>query len=174
MSEHTPGKGERSGAVISDCGRYRYVLTRHWLRGEGSVAFVMLNPSTADATIDDPTIRRCMGFAQRWGFGSLSVVNLYGLRATDPSALADADDPIGPDNDDWLHETGWTADEVVLAWGAHRFAVKREREAVELLSRGRGERLKCLGLSANGHPRHPLYLRGDAERFAYPRGEQSR
>src|SRR5262249_14212908 len=90
----------RRAAVISDCGRYRYSLTRRWGdAAEPRALFVMLNPSTADAEQDDPTIRRCIGFAKAWGMGSLEVVNLYALRATDPAALLSAPDPIGPKND---------------------------------------------------------------------------
>lgn len=159
-----------SSARISADGKYRYVLTRDgWLGGNGSVAFVMLNPSTADAETDDRTIRRCIGFAQSWGFARLSVVNLYAYRATKPASLALVKDPVGPENDGWLHETGWTADEVVVAWGAHRFARKRAATALGLLQRGRGERLKCITTTQAGYPAHPLYLRASERLKVYAR-----
>lgn len=91
-----PGPAPGRAAVLSPCGRYRYELTRRWAPGP-LVGWVMLNPSRADAHTDDPTVRRCVGFAHRWGYGGLIIRNLYALRATDPAALADHLDPVGPD-----------------------------------------------------------------------------
>jgi hypothetical protein len=88
-------------AVLSDCGTYRYRLGRRWAEGPVDV-WIMLNPSTADATVDDRTIRRCMEFSRRWGAGALVVGNLFALRATDPAELVRHPDPIGPDNDEHL------------------------------------------------------------------------
>lgn len=143
-------------AVISPCGRYRYVLGRRW--GAGShAAFIMLNPSTADAQQDDPTIRRCIGFARAWGYGGLTVVNLYAFRATRPADLWKAADPIGPDNDTHLTRVAEECGVLVAAWGAH---AKPDRIAQVLALPGmRG--LKALALTTAGQPRHPLYLRGD-------------
>ena len=87
----------KSDAVISDCGKYRYRLTRKWGYGR-PCGFIMLNPSTADALHDDPTIRRCVGFAKAWGCGALIVVNLFAVRATSPREMMRADDPVGPEN----------------------------------------------------------------------------
>jgi hypothetical protein len=115
----------------------------------------MLNPSTADAERDDPTIRRCGGFARAWGFGAMTVVNLFALRATDPARLRRARDPIGRDNDRHIAEAAAGADALVLAWGIHGALRDRDRAVLALLSELRPS---CLGLTRGGHPRHPLYL----------------
>lgn len=143
----------RRAAALSACGRYRYDLSRSWAEG-ARVAFVGLNPSTADAEVDDPTIRRCVGFARAWGFGALRMVNLFAWRATDPRELALADDPVGVGNDAILRELRETCTLVVAAWGAHRMALERAATVVSLL----GD-FTVLGLTAAGHPRHPLYMR---------------
>lgn len=148
----------RGDAVFDDTGRYRYRLGRRWSPG-ARVAFVMLNPNAADATRDDPTIRRCVGFARRWGYGAVDVVNLFGLRARDPRALARAGDPIGPDNDRHLRAAVGRADLVVCAWGAAAIARSRSVELAALLT---ASDPRCLGLTRAGAPRHPLYLRRDA------------
>lgn len=152
----------RSTATISPCGRYRYDLTRRW--GTGPVAlWVMLNPSTADADQDDPTIRRCRGFSTAWGCGGLVVVNLFAYRATKPAALNAVRDPCGPDNwatiDRWL----WSPDVdiAVAAWGASWEKVDQPRLHVEHMAARVGRHLVCLGRTKAGHPRHPLYVRGD-------------
>ena len=126
---------------------------------ENKTKFVMLNPSTANAKRDDPTIRRCMGFARAWGFGGVDVVNLFAFRATDPRALREAADPIGPANDRHLRRAVRSAGLIVLAWGAHEMARDRAARARPLFNRP-GSR--CLGLTQSGEPRHPLYLRRDA------------
>lgn len=147
-------------AVLSDCGTYRYVLTREWDAGRPAVAVCMLNPSTADATADDPTIRRCVGFARGWGYGRLVVVNLFALRATDPAALRLAADPVGPDNDGHLVEQ-CSGRVVVCAWGATagKWPSPRIRERPAVVRRLlAGADLRHLGLTGGGHPKHPLYL----------------
>lgn len=141
-----------SGADFSGCGRYRYTLWRRWGPG-GTCMFVGLNPSTADATIDDPTVRRCIGFARSWGYGSLMMTNLFAWRATDPRDMLAAEDPVGPDNDQTLRACWMNAKIAVAAWGAHG------------THRGRGEHVRAmlpalhyLRLTKDGHPWHPLYL----------------
>jgi hypothetical protein len=152
-------------ATISDCGRYRYDLTRT-LGGGPLVNFVMLNPSTADADLDDPTIRRCLGFARSWGCGRLVVTNLYAYRATDPGELwrLDRATAIGEFNDATLQVWGMTflgmVGRVVCAWGVHGARHGRGAEVARML-RDKGARLYHLGLSKGGQPRHPLYLPGD-------------
>ena len=94
-------------AVLSPCGAYRYLLTRRFGPGKKLATFVMLNPSTADAERDDATIRKCVGFARSWGCAGLQVVNLFAFRATDPTDLRMADDPVGPENDVWLGRAIW-------------------------------------------------------------------
>jgi hypothetical protein len=149
-------------AEISACGLYRYTLhrpceVRHPERG--TALFVMLNPSTADATQDDPTIRRCRGFARTWGCNGLTVVNLYALRSTDPAALWRAADPVGPENDYHLRRIAREYGDVVCAWGA---GARPDRVAAFLkLMEGAGARLWSLGVTKDGSPRHPLYVRAD-------------
>ena len=152
--------GGYSGAAFSPDRAYRYALTRTWEPGGQAMTWIMLNPSTADATTDDPTIRRCMRFALRESYGGISVVNLFGLRATDPRDLDRHPDPVGPDNDRFLamHAKALV---VVAAWGAHQMAAGRAREVSDRLAAA-GVRLMCLGTTADGHPRHPLYVRSDA------------
>lgn len=145
-------------AVISDDGLYRYRLDRRWNSG-ARVAWIMLNPSTADAEQDDATIRRIRGFSQGWGFGALTVVNLYAWRATDPADLWTAPDPIGPDNDRHIAEVCATS-HVIAAWGAH---ARPDRIAAVLALPGM-DGLRALAVTKTGQPRqprHPLYLRGD-------------
>ncbi len=96
------GVYSRTGADFDGTGAYRYSLWREWDSRRPIVAFVMLNPSTADAAKDDPTIRRCASFARSWGYGSLEVVNLFAYRASEPKRLRQTPDPIGPANDDYL------------------------------------------------------------------------
>ena len=112
----------RGGATFSADRRYRYRLWREWDRSRAVVAFVMLNPSTADASRDDPTIRRCIGFARAWGFGGVEVANLFALRATDPRHLRGVPDPVGPRNARSLKLALAHASLVVVAWGADPFA----------------------------------------------------
>lgn len=152
----------RRAASISACGKYRYRLTRYWGPGK-MLPFVMLNPSTADADVDDPTIRRCMGFARRFEAGGIIVVNLFAYRATDPVELKRVADPIGPANFDALQEiaivSGGTNSPVICAWGTS--AGERGADVVAMMRREHAH-LFCLGLTKGGHPRHPLYVRGDA------------
>lgn len=148
-----------TGAVLSPCGQYRYCLSRSWLLGEGTVLFIMLNPSTADAETDDPTIRRCIGFARRWGYRQLLVGNLFAWRATNPRELRRVSDPVGPENDHHLVEMSVGADAVIAAWGAHGVYRNRSQHVLGLLRNP-----ESLGLTKQGHPRHPLYLRADAAR----------
>jgi hypothetical protein len=144
-------------AVFDATGRYRYQLWRRWDARRPSVAFVLLNPSRADAVRDDPTIRRCVAFAQRWGFGSLFVVNLFALRATKPKDLFADPDPVGPENDRHLAAVARRARAVVVAWGNHGSRLGRDARALACLPPRRP--LLCLGVTRQRAPRHPLYLR---------------
>lgn len=156
----------KSDAVISPCGVYRYRLSREWAEGP-SCLFVMLNPSTADASEDDPTIRRCVGFAKREGCGRVEVVNLYALRATDPTTLARHPFPHGPEEPRHTAEAIREATgPVICAWGADPSA----REAVSgmlALIKAAGHAPMCLGVTKAGAPRHPLYLKADAPLIPY-------
>lgn len=145
-------------ALISPCGRYRYWLLRRWADGPVCV-FLMLNPSTADAAVDDPTIRACIEFATRWGYGSILVLNLFALRATDPAELRAAADPVGPDNDTWLRLLNHTSafPLVVAAWGRHGTLFGRQQVVRRVIERP----LKALVINQDGTPKHPLYIRRD-------------
>jgi hypothetical protein len=145
-------------AVISDCGTYRYLLTRTWDGSLPHVGFIMLNPSTANADTDDPTIRRCIGFAKAWGYGGIAVRNLYALRSTDPKALRGHPDPHGPDNYRYVEAA---ADDhlTVCAWGANADPID-SRGLIDALI-GWGGRPHHLGLTKDGFPKRPLYLRAD-------------
>ena len=152
------------GAAFSRDRRYRYRLWRRWDRSRPAIAFCMLNPSTADARRDDPTIRRCIGFARDWGYGGIEVVNIFALRATDPRALRSARDPVGPRNDAFMRQAA-ARSPVVIAWGVH--GALRGRGATALRLFGPRTRLLALGRTRSGAPRHPLYLRRDAEAVEY-------
>ena len=167
-----PGMAEMERtATISDNGLHRYDLTRRWVSGADWAVFVMLNPSTADASIDDPTIRRCVGFARREGYGGLAVVNLFALRATNPEDLADSGDAgidtVGRDNG--FHIGRWldAASVVVAAWGAHPMAAYRAA-FFRSTARGFDKDLVCLGKTKSGAPRHPLYVSGTQPLVEWP------
>lgn len=147
-------------ARLSPCGTYRYHLTRTWAAAEPVAAFVMLNPSTADAREDDPTIRKCVGFAKRWGCGSIEVVNVFALRSTDPAGIGRAIlagvDPVGPQNDAAIDGAMLRADLLVLAWGAND--VGDRGRAVFERARDMGRAALCIGTTKDGSPRHPLMV----------------
>jgi hypothetical protein len=165
----------RSGAVLSECGTYRYRLDRWWDDGQ-CVAWLMLNPSTADASTDDATIRKCKGFSKRWGYGRMIVVNLFALRSTDPRRLAKNTDPVGPENDWYLQQAFQDAREIVCAWGCNQHLTPELRKRIpRVLSLAVDEhlpdRIVCLGYSKDGTPRHPLMLGYDTERRIYGEAE---
>ncbi len=151
-------------AQISKCGKYRYWLMRHWDYELKPAGFVMLNPSTADALVDDPTVRKCVEFARAWGCGGIEVVNLFALRATDPRELVrHKGDVVGPENDDAIRSVLKHCDPIVAAWGNNvpRKYLARV-EAVKRLMREVGRPVWCLKKNQNGSPGHPLYIKGDA------------
>lgn len=154
-------------ATFSPCRTWRYVLRREIassrLACTASVLFVCLNPSTADETADDPTVRRCVGYARSWGFGKLVVCNLFGLRSTDPKALYAHADPVGPGNDDWLRWEAREAAMIVAAWGARGRLLGRGQRVEDLLQLEERRELHLLGRIKSGEPRHPLYLRADLD-----------
>lgn len=139
-------------AALSPCRLYRYALWRKWADGP-QVLFVMLNPSTADESTDDPTIRRCIGFAKAWGFSSLAVGNLFALRTPSPSQLMQNQSPIGDENDRWLHKLQQTATLTIAAWGNNGRLNGRSMSVAQLLSKPH-----TLGLTKLAEPRHPLYV----------------
>lgn len=152
----TTHKHEECGAIFSPCRVYRYDLWRRWHTGCGEVAFIGLNPSTADETQNDPTIRRCIGFAKAWGFSGLHMLNLFAFRATNPKVMKAAAEPIGPENDE--HIKGITKEclAVIAAWGTHGVYCGRGDQIRKLLPE-----LHYLRLTKGGFPEHPLYLPKD-------------
>jgi len=144
----------KSGAHFSRCRRFRYALWREWDVELPAVLMIGLNPSTADATNNDPTIRRCIGFARDWGFGAVWVLNLFAFRATYPGDLKAAVDPVGPRNDEWVRRVARQVDRVVAVWGNHGAFLDRSTRVRSML----GERLDVIRLNAGGEPAHPLYL----------------
>lgn len=194
-----------TGARLSKDGKYRYHLWREWrspttpnenwrwLSDDGkiegaavdgvgeplgapkSVLFVMLNPSTADGEVDDPTIRRCVAFANSWGYDRLDVVNLFAYRTSSPAelrALNFTDDPVGPDNVNTVRALieergdffGSGVDKVVCAWGAHGGHMQQDEEMLGWLMPAA---TLCLGVTGAGYPKHPLYLRADTQLHPY-------
>jgi len=147
---------KESGADFSDCKKFRYRLWRRWAEGP-SVSFLMLNPSTADGTSNDPTVERCHRRAVAMGFGALEVINIFGFRATDPKDLKKAKDPIGPQNDTAIIESARAAQMVICAWGGHGDHQDRHLQIQELLKEN--EIIPhVLSLTKMGHPGHPLYI----------------
>lgn len=149
-------------ANISPCGTYRYMLRRTWDHAKPRALFVMLNPSTADAEIDDATIRSCIRLSKSLGYGSFEVVNLFALRATDPTELQRADDPVGPDNDHVIAAAIGRCDLAICAWGAHPMAANRASHVRSLL-RSYRPAVFCFGKTKAGAPKHPLYIKGGTQ-----------
>ncbi len=151
-----------ANAVLDSSGTYRYWLFRLWDQSLPHVCFCMLNPSTADATADDPTIRRCIGFAKSWGCGSLSIVNLFAYRSKCPKELKLVPDPIGLYNFHFIQMTSQQAAITVAAWGMHGGQLHQDKLVLSMLKNP-----QCLGLTAAGHPKHPLYVPGNTQLRPY-------
>lgn len=148
-------------ATLSPCETYRYWLERSWAEtGRGFVNWIMLNPSTADATIDDQTIRKCIAFSRRWGYDGMHVVNLFALRSTDPEALKAHPDPVGPDNNQYIEASILSAERTIVAWGNHGRLFNRDDNVKKMLDRAR---TFALVTNKDGSPKHPLYCRNDCE-----------
>ena len=172
MANMIPGSRIHRDAEISDCGLYRWWLRRSWtlmnernehVVGKGVCCFVMLNPSTADDTQDDPTIRRCINFAISWGFDALSVRNLFPWRATDPRELFRAETVTGANRGDCELLTALTADIVIAAWGGD-VPFRRDVWAIEKFRKVAPDKpIYCLGTTKHGHPRHPLYVKAETQ-----------
>lgn len=158
MEGHADG-GMQTGAIFDTTTAYRYSLWRDWNAGAPRIGFVMLNPSRADAVVDDPTIRRCTRFAQAWNYGGLEVVNLFAYRTAHPIDLRTAPDAIGPENDSYLASLPSRVECIVFAWGNWGTLRSRDRAVLSLFEGC--QQVYCLGLTKAGQPRHPLYLRGD-------------
>jgi hypothetical protein len=149
-------------ADLSDDGLYRYRLTRRWGgQNDPCICWIMLNPSTADAVVDDPTIRRCISFSEAWGFGSLIVVNLFAFRSTDPDLLPSVEDPIGPRNDHAIRLAALEANRCIAAWGTKGGHRHRNADVIRLVTDDCMEDMHALTITKDGHPKHPLYVKGD-------------
>lgn len=143
-------------AVFDRTKRYRYHLWRAWDASRPAVVFVMLNPSTADEKVLDPTMRRCLGFANHWGYGRIDVLNLFALRTPSPRVLLRADAPVGKDNDQYIRDVCGGSNQIVLAWGNHGGCRGRDLDVVKMI--GRERPLLCFGRTLLRYPCHPLYL----------------
>lgn len=171
-AELFPERPMERTAVLSPDGRYRYRLGRRWADGP-TLGWIMLNPSTADADVNDPTIRRCIGFARREGCGAIDVANLFAWRATEPDALLGLNpmEAAGPDNYAHLVDVLANCERIVAAWGGwlsgpnpglrDRSRMRPSPVAVEMVADTIGVELLCLGRTSKFAPRHPLYVRGD-------------
>lgn len=152
---------KRRGAILSECGLYRYSLWEKWKVGpetsaKGMVLFVLLNPSTADASRNDPTFVRCREFAKAWGYSGFFKANLFAYRATDPRQMKIANDPVGGLCDVYLKKMAVTSSLIVVGWGRHGFFRGRDAEVLNLLAEfGTVHSLKT---NKDGSPSHPLYL----------------
>ena len=149
-------------AILSADRKYRYVLTRIWDETKPTVVFIGLNPSTADEEVDDKTIRKCIGYAKRWGYGTLIMVNLFAFRSTDPSMLKRVEDPVGPDNDSYIQKCVSESNLVIACWGNHGKLLNRDKVLMGSLPN-----LVCLKRNKNGTPHHPLYLSKDITPMPY-------
>ncbi len=146
-----------TGAVFSPCMRYRTKLWRIWDASKPLVLFLLLNPSTADEVRNDPTVERCQRRAMMMGFGGLMVANIFALRSTDPAALSQVEDPVGPGNDEAIVECAARAQLVVCGWGTHGSILDRGDAVLELLRQHRFVP-HALQRNADGSPKHPLYV----------------
>ena len=161
-------EGEESTMIrtanISEDRRYRYTLTRRWGTIESGVTWIMLNPSTADAEVDDPTIRRCMAFTQHFGFEAMVVVNCFAYRATDPKELVEvgADVALGEYNGGYVREACEQSKLIIAAWGALKYPLREAALSIAKVIKDAGHSMKCLGKTKDGSPRHPLYVRKDS------------
>ena len=149
-----------SGATFSSCRRWRYLLWRRWDEEKPVANFLMLNPSTADENQLDPSCNRARDFAERWGYGTLIVTNLFAWRATDPEMMKAAHDPVGRSNNQAILRTARQSAIVVCAWGNHGSHLDRAATVVANL-RGAGVPLHLLKMTGQGQPNHPLYLKAD-------------
>jgi hypothetical protein len=157
-TEKTMTKYLENDAVISDCGKYRYMLRRTWAFEKPRALLIMLNPSTADAEKDDATIRSCVRLLSGLGYGSMEVVNVFGYRATNPDELAKQPNPIGPMNERVTEGAIQRCDVVIFAWGAHELARRHTNHLRSLVSSYRPA-VYCFGKTKGGMPKHPLYIK---------------
>ena len=160
---------ETRSAVFSPCRKYRYHLAQIWDETKLPLLWLMLNPSTADETQNDPTVERCERRARMWGYGGSEVYNIFAYRATDPKTMRAQADPIGPENDKWIrHFARRSQTHIgVAGWGAHGEHMARGKSVTDILKQ-EGGRAHALKINKNGHPAHPLYIAYKAKPQPYP------
>jgi hypothetical protein len=156
----------KSSAKFSPCRQYRYSLWRQWSKGFKICTFIGLNPSTADETINDPTIRRCIKFAKDWGFDQLCMLNLFAYRATDPAVMKAYPSPIGEENDKTIAKIVRDSHQVIAAWGTHGAHLGRA-DQVRRLIQSIEVPLYCLNENEDGSPAHPLYQKANVIPFRH-------
>lgn len=156
-------KNIKGNAFFNSARTHRYWLSRVWNVDKAPMAFICLNPSTADETLNDPTVTRCINFANDWGYGMFFMLNLFAFRATDPKDMKAAADPVGKLNDSWIKNITDQCHLTVAAWGNHGSYLGRDKEVSKLLSD-----LHCLKVTKQNQPYHPLYLRADLKPFLLP------
>ena len=155
-------------ATISTCDLYRYNLTRKWNNeGNNLVSFIGLNPSTADASQDDPTLTRCINFSKALGFDGLILVNLFAYRSTSPKLMMEYDEPIGEENNTYIIDAISKTNKTILCWGNHGSYKSRDKELLELIKSYK-ESYYCFGLTKKNQPKHPLYLSKTTCLSSYP------
>ncbi|WP_439288004.1 DUF1643 domain-containing protein [Lonepinella sp. BR2904] len=154
----------KTGAILSECRKYRYALWRIWDESKPKVMFIGLNPSTADETNDDRTITRCIQFAKSWGYGGIYMTNLFSYRATRSNEIYTPDDPIGKDNDQYILDYAKKSDKVIVGWGNRGSYLNRSKQVYELI-----DNLYCLVVNKTGEPKHPLYIASSAVPQEYKR-----
>ena len=154
----------KKDAILSDCKKYRYWLSRTWDESKPLIGFIGLNPSTADHIDDDRTISRCINFAKSWGAGGFYMMNLFAYRATAPLNMMEAEEPIGMENNNYLQELKNKVEKVVICWGDNGRHNGRSKEVLSLLDQGD---LYCITINKSGEPKHPLYIKGDAQLIPY-------
>lgn len=153
-----------SGAVFSDCQAFRYQLHRIWDESLPYVNVIGVNPSTADAYKDDPTIRKCIKYSKAWGYGGLYMTNLFAFRSTDPKGVRKVSEPVGEFNNKWLVKTAQSAGIVIAAWGNNGRYIDRDKRVIAMLPE-----LHCMEISDDGNPKHPLYLKDSLTPIPYRR-----
>jgi len=175
--EHGSFSSSEEKAIFSRCMNYRYTLYRKTGPRASRILFIMLNPSTADDNKNDPTVRRCIGYAQDWEYGQMAVCNLFAYRSTDPNHLYDAQDPEGPENDRMILDEAKKAHLIICAWGTHGLFRDRHRRVLNLLWEN-NLITYSLKVTKAGYPSHPLYLKKDLnpeiymderDHFSYPK-----
>lgn len=159
------------GAEFSEDMKYRYTLWRCWDADKPTAVFILLNPSTADDKVLDPTVRRCLGYAMDWGFGTMEILNLFAIRSTDPSILYSEQNPVGNDNDFYIdytcrHSVSPDKGKIIAAWGVHGIFKGRDKCVKDIINKI-GLPMYCISLTQDGIPAHPLYLKGSLTPVLY-------